>query len=1241
MFRYQQGLGFGGLGDFDEYMLCSLRLRRGAKWALRVTEDIKDDCCCRISRNVPKKWLVQVHITEVSELMAVIRAGIASPEQAKYLAGSLAAKARTLWKDGRPVDIAASACIPFLLLAFHTRAQRLDRGSPCFEFIRGCIPCFIGPAELTPRVEMLWMGELDAEGCGVLPGESIDGLGWPEKFENDDGSGIREHRARLRKCAWTRAHTRAGVHPPRGGAEESVSGSHGDGGPQEEAEVEQLLDWIRDAPDTRPVHGTRGFNDRIIELQRLGDRGLRGAGVPTREADWTLGQGPRAAERSLGIGNRRDQVAIGPYCATTGELCRSFGNREGRSLQRLRVCRGSSESGDSDECGSCNPLSDSGESRRATVRCFGPVCVATGDVVPQWQVEPSVHLRQQDRPVHWRILSREDYYNWVHMSSTGVPGDLRRRTGEGCDTEGLAQRGRSSGTCLRSNTTGEPRGWVPVVLPVPEEGMRAPSMWEPVLLPCGPLGTTPQVLYTQVGASGAGRVAAYFCLLNEGAFVEEYRDPDTSGVGSAAVGLFYQQHTSARVDCHGILTMVNRLANLGAAENLTAEESSQQERCMYQESEENLYPNFPKIGLNAGACAPRAALVANAIDYVVTRLVTPPELFSIRELQKKAKELWHPLYKKGHSKHDEKRVSKENEEEDLIGVGGMPDVSDVINGEPICGIVGRENGTCLKDEIAAKLVGILVLPGSCKPCVYSSSRNNVQDAIRQRCTEKAKPCTFTTDDREKISKLVAKSMEKDGPFSEARIRKFYSEVFDIETFRGGKWTKNRIWTKIASLMKTVDPKYDLKVMVKLEPMQEGKPPRFLIADGDEGQIMAMLAIKCFEWCLYGHMPSKHVKHVGRREAAQDVVKDLKDLRFVEGDGSAWDTTCNNDVRALFEGPILAHITKIAATYCMLPDCWVWAHVTICADAWLKLIFKDKYGRLCIWIKGQRRSGHAGTSCLNWWVNFCMWICSMFKEPWRMLCDKTRKGQDVTGAMLAWAGKFEGDDSGVGTDRDLLSESCNALRKAILDFWDRGGFAMKFVFPLFSGDESSVRKTPLVGAIVSRRATFCGMSYAVNELGQLTGEFCPELPRALRSGAISCSPEGRDAFMRSDLYRAKQVARACALGRSVDFAGISPMLSMKYFRYSKSMGVGKILECADSREVSFKLTGKVGADLSEIESTVLALNTGKDQTDDLKLWHALGYEVSELECDVFFQYDWAWTRLTQFDDFRNSLPSAFR
>jgi hypothetical protein len=446
-------------------------------------------------------------------------------------------------------------------------------------------------------------------------------------------------------------------------------------------------------------------------------------------------------------------------------------------------------------------------------------------------------------------------------------------------------------------------------------------------------------------------------------------------------------------------------------------------------------------------------------------------------------------------------------------------------------------------------------------------------------------------------------------------------------------------------MSKVDPKWKLSTSIKLEPMPAGKAPRFLIADGDQGQIMALLVIKCMEECMFSKFPSKCVKHCGRKEGAAKLIKELDGLHTVEGDGSAWDTTCNNTVRKLFESPVLEKIGNIAKKYCVVPDTWIEAHQQICESEKLSIWFngKDKTDRKKFTILGQRRSGHAGTSCLNWWVNFSMWACSTLRDPWTILDEKTNTAMTIEGERIFIKIICEGDDSLAGMSINLLASTREELCSKILSFWERAGFDMKFVFPRFGG--ATLPKG--LKATTSERATFCGLHFAVDQEGKLTGAFCPEIPRAFTNGSVTVSPQAREGFVLGNVYRIKQVARAASLARAYDFAGICPTISTKYLRYSQSLQVNTIAENTEAQELMWKMHGREAPRkqlvISELEEKINELNAGTPDgySTDLALYQSLGFNVTLDELEAFVAYEWDWDRLDDFNGLCMSLPAAFR
>ena len=65
---------------------------------------------------------------------------------------------------------------------------------------------------------------------------------------------------------------------------------------------------------------------------------------------------------------------------------------------------------------------------------------------------------------------------------------------------------------------------------------------------------------------------------------------------------------------------------------------------------------------------------------------------------------------------------------------------------------------------------------------------------------------------------------------------------EFSNLKAKKWTAKRFHDTFARLLRTVDPQSKLKGKIRLEPMGQisdgsPKPPRLLIADGDEGQVI--------------------------------------------------------------------------------------------------------------------------------------------------------------------------------------------------------------------------------------------------------------------------------------------------------------------------------------------------------------------------------------------------------------------
>ena len=178
----------------------------------------------------------------------------------------------------------------------------------------------------------------------------------------------------------------------------------------------------------------------------------------------------------------------------------------------------------------------------------------------------------------------------------------------------------------------------------------------------------------------------------------------------------------------------------------------------------------------------------------------------------------------------------------------------------------------------------------------------------------------------------------------------------------------------------------MKAAVKLEAMPEEKAPRLRIADEDQGQVMALMTIYRMEALIKEHFPAKGIKGLGKKDAIRRVMKSCKVPRkfakllvtFFEGDGSAWDTCCNESICGAVENPVIHHIASMVNGFMEAsPKTWAEAHESINSQKTLDLSYTKNKEYMKIVIDAIRRSGHRGTSCLNWWISFVI-ICSAYR-----------------------------------------------------------------------------------------------------------------------------------------------------------------------------------------------------------------------------------------------------------------------
>lgn len=538
------------------------------------------------------------------------------------------------------------------------------------------------------------------------------------------------------------------------------------------------------------------------------------------------------------------------------------------------------------------------------------------------------------------------------------------------------------------------------------------------------------------------------------------------------------------------------------------------------------------------------------------------------------------------------------------------------------GVVGQ---TC-DDKGRKQICGVMSQPVSVEPNVYAQELLNAIKAIEERIEKKQRPYAGSAKDELKIKRMVYASThgKKNAPFSSKKVLDLIHKCV-YEEIKSKKWTDNRVSEAIESLCREIDPQFKLKAAVKLEPMPEEKAPRLLIADEDRGQVMALMTIYCIETLIKKHFPEKGIKGLSKKEAIKRVMKACRVPRKVakqlvtifEGDGSAWDTTCSAEIRALVENPVINHVANLVNGFMYAsPQTWAEAHSSICAQQKLDLTYQKNKEFQKITIDAIRRSGHRGTSCLNWWMNFVCWHCAVFEDPEDFLDPSHRWGRDVTGNKRWMNSAFEGDDSFLVTSPKI--DPGKALHMNILQFWERIGFNMKI----------EIRK---------ERALFVGFYIGLDDAGPVFDEskdewmMVPEIDRCFSRAGTSCSPAMAEAFRYDNREKCVRLAGSAAMSRSYEFAGLAPTISNKFLEYA--------VDC--DFEITHDLnmrTNQEFDDKSELVEHIRALNATCPNED--KILRSTGFWASDEERNRFIDYMWHYDQLADWEGFKSSLPQSW-
>ena len=230
------------------------------------------------------------------------------------------------------------------------------------------------------------------------------------------------------------------------------------------------------------------------------------------------------------------------------------------------------------------------------------------------------------------------------------------------------------------------------------------------------------------------------------------------------------------------------------------------------------------------------------------------------------------------------------------------------------------------------------------------------------------------------------------------LREFRSKHLLNSELASGKWSTDR-WMRAEEYMQgEIDPHMPLEVGIKTNEVlpARDKAPRPIISSGDRGQFMASLMVKAIEKSFSTHFKDANIKGRTKREAMAHVANRLNmwsrggktaAFHIVEGDGSAWDSCCNPEIRDQIENVLLEHVAEYFKND---PAFWqVYSEALIANAKQKNLTLKtSKMAGIVGVLSGLRFKRYAGpvrasrdVHIFNWVTNFVLWTCVLASDPW--------------------------------------------------------------------------------------------------------------------------------------------------------------------------------------------------------------------------------------------------------------------
>jgi hypothetical protein len=544
-----------------------------------------------------------------------------------------------------------------------------------------------------------------------------------------------------------------------------------------------------------------------------------------------------------------------------------------------------------------------------------------------------------------------------------------------------------------------------------------------------------------------------------------------------------------------------------------------------------------------------------------------------------------------------------------------------------------------------------------EPIFWANTVQNAKDGIKGRIDDVMVPMTTTETQDEELMTIVRVFVER---FKGSALPMEILASLLFLDWKSKKWTEARAIRALNDLAERYCPGYRFKGKVKLEPAKKGKPPRLIISDQDAGQVMAWMVMGLLERYIFTTYKSRSIKGMSKKARMERLARDFHMNKhgekgefvekmlasILENDGSAWDGCMRQRLRMLVEEPFIEAATEMVNQLVLPAGMYSDEHLESTKGKTITLRFpmamrdlqvkspeslgKDDTGVelsdfvalkkiVKVEISAIRRSGHRGTSILNWISNHMLWVWVLFgKHGVCFAHPDRRRCKDIFGRERNALFCFEGDDSILAVTGSFTQDEIDKLTSR----WKALGHRPK-LFLRKPGDA----------------AEFCGWKFLVDEYGLKADGFTVDVPRQFRNGHTCIAPEAVDAVVRGNRVKFAKVAVPGMLTRAYTLAETAPSLAQYFLGMAEHFNGGVVTDANFEARELYRL-GEIAADLPEmwrtdidnlrnledmvdmrsiIEKIYSAVAVGKLAcADEAKFAVAHGWVEEEAEYELFVQ-----------------------